>query len=42
MIETFATAILLSMLMTASYNFMLSWIAGEIEKPEEKANSKTI
>jgi hypothetical protein len=42
MLETVITAILLSTVMTASYNFMLSWITGEMEKPEEKTSSKTI
>jgi hypothetical protein len=42
MLETLMTAILLSALMTASYNFMLSWITGEMGRPETKPNSKVI
>jgi len=40
MVETFVTAVVISSAMMAIYNFMLSWMLGELEKPTDKVKSK--
>lgn len=38
LLETIATATVLSFVMTLMYKLMLSWMMGELEKPETDAN----